>query len=456
MQIEGGASMKRFYLALALLGLSVGLLFANGTTEQAGSTAKQPVIEDWVDTTGNTAQALQVIHLAYDSFNQMNKGFTVKAVQKPNAWDAIRTAVAGGGGPDIVYTPGPSFVFEMAQAGRLAPLDQYAAKLGWNKQFLPWSLSLGKVNGKLYSIPHEIETMVLYYNKTVFQQHGWTPPKTMAEWTDLMQKVKAAGLIANAAGNADWRPADEHYVTVFMNAVAGPEKVYQALKGQISWTDPVFVKSIDMLNNLMENGFWQGGLSKYYTTKSNQFLADLGSGKAAMMVSGTWWMGTVGDYFGQKAGNKNEWDWVPVPTVAGVPSNFPLGIGSTRSINANSKYKEQAAEFLTYFFSRKTQSMLMTKAGTEPPPIQISSSDLAGLDPRYARYVSELSQATAAGNYGYTTWTFWPPKSDAYIYDEIEKVWAKQETTAQYLQGLQSQYTAELKAGSSPPLPTRQ
>lgn len=448
--------MKRFFFLAVFVIVSAAFVFAGGAKEgSTGTSGKGPVLEDWVDTTGNTQQALQVIHLAYDSFNQLNKGFTVNAVQKPNAWDAIRTAVAGGAGPDIVFTPGPSFVFEMAQAGRLAPLDEYAKEFGWEKQFLPWALSLGKVNGKLFSIPDEIETMVLYYNKTVFEQHGWQPPKTMDQWIQLMKDAKAAGLIANAAGNADWRPADEHYVTVFMNAVAGPQLVYNALKGQTSWTDPAFAKSIDMLNGLMEGGYWQGGLSRYYTTKSDQFLADLGSGKAAMMVSGTWWMGTVGNYFGTKAGNNNDWDWVPDPTVSGVPSNFPLGIGSTRSINANSKYKKQAAEFLTYFFSPQMQATLMTKAGTEPPPVHIKASDLSGLDPRYARYVTQLVEATGSGNYGYTTWTFWPPKSDAYIYNEIEKVWAKQETTAQYLQGLQDLFSTELKAGNVPPTPTR-
>lgn len=449
--------MKRVFLAITVFAAAAAFVFANGTTEKSGASgSNEPVITDWIDPTGNAQQAAEVIKLAYDTFNQLNKGFKVDAVSKPNAWDAMRTAVAGGAGPDVVGTPGPSFVYELAQAGRLAPLDDYAAKLGWDKQFLPWALSLGKVNGKLYSIPDEIETMVLYYNKTLFQQKGWTPPKTMDEWVALLNKAKDAGLIANSAGNADWRPADEHYVTVFLNAVAGPDKVYQALKGDIPWTDPAFVNAIDQMNGLMENGYWENGLSNYYTTKSDQFLAQLGAGKAAMCVSGTWWMGTIGQYFGSQANNNNDWDWVAVPTVSGVNSNFPLGIGSTRSINANSKYKEQTAEFLTYFFSPKIQATLMTQAGTEPPPVHLDPADLTKLDPRFARYVSQLTEATGNGNYGYTTWTFWPPKSDAYIYNEIEKVWAKQETTQQYLQGLQSQFATELKAGAQPPLPNRQ
>ncbi len=422
---------------------------------KASSSGEPAKLTWWVDTGGNAETANCVIEEAANVYNKTNKdNITVEGIPQANAWDAIRTAVSGGGGPDIVYTPGPSFVFEMAKAGQLLPLDNYATQLGWDKQFLPWALDLGKVDGKLYSIPHEIETMVLYYNKTLFEQKGWTPPKTMDEWYKLMAEVKKAGLIANAAGNAEWRPTDEHYVTEFLNQYAGPDKVYSALKGETPWTDPEFAAAIDLLNQGMKDGYWQGGLDRYYTAKNDEFLAGLGDGKAAMMVSGTWWMGSMANYFGEKAGNTNEWEWVPTPSKTGT-ANFDLGIGSTYSINAATKYPEAAAKFLTYFFSADAQSRMISKCGTAPAPVQIKSSDLQGIDARRARLIGELSEAAGKGQYGYTTWTFWPPKSDAYIYDEIEKVWAGNLTTQQYLEGLQKQFSEELKSGNIPPIPTR-
>src|SRR6185503_19577368 len=49
-------------------------------------------------------------------FNATSTSLEVDAVSTPNAWDATRTAIAGGAGPDVVVTPGPSFVFELAKA----------------------------------------------------------------------------------------------------------------------------------------------------------------------------------------------------------------------------------------------------------------------------------------------------------------------------------------------------
>jgi raffinose/stachyose/melibiose transport system substrate-binding protein len=409
----------------------------------------------WVDTSGDAATADCMIKQAADTFNATNTdNIYVEGVPQANAWDAIRTAVAGGGGPDIVYTPGPSYAYQMAQAGELYPLDDFATKFGWDKQFQPWALSLGMVNGKLYSIPDEIESMILYYNKTVFEKNGWTVPTTTDEWFDLMSKVKAAGLIANAAGNSEWKPTDEWYITVFLNEYAGSDNVYKALNGQIKWTDPVFVDAINKLNDAMTSGFWQNGLDRYYTAGSDEFLSNLGDGKAAMMVSGTWYLGQMDTYFGTKANNTNDWDWAPVPTKDGT-AQYDLGIGSTYSINAASTNPEAAAKFLTYMYSSPIQSKIISVCGLAPAPVSISASDLGSIDARRVRLITELNTAAAAGQYGYTTWTFWPAKSDTYLYDEIEKVWAGSETTEQYLQGLQDTFDAELSAGSTLPIPTR-
>jgi raffinose/stachyose/melibiose transport system substrate-binding protein len=416
--------------------------------------ANKPSITMWVDTGGDATVSQCIIEKVIGGFNAKDNTFTVEGQPQANAWDAIRTAVAGGGGPDIVYTPGPSFVFEMAKAGQLLPLDDYAAQLGWDKQFLPWALSLGKVEGKLYSIPHEVETLVLYYNKTLFEQHGWKPPTTIDEYLQLVKDVKAAGLIPNAAGNSDWKPADEHYWTIFVNHIAGPQKVYDALTGKTPWTDPEIEKAVDTMNQLFMNGDFMTSLDLYYTTKSTEFLTALGDGKAAMAPSGTWWMGTIGNYFGEKANNTNDWDWVSFPTTDGKQL-FSLGIGSTYSINAATKYPLESAQFLTYYFSPEAQAISIAQCGVAPAPINITADQLKGIDPRRARLIEELNKAAGIGQYGYTTWTFWPPKSDAYIYDEIEKVWGKQLTLQDYLKGLDAQFQEELKAGNIPPIPER-
>lgn len=424
--------------------------------ETTASTDEQIHLTWWVDTSGTAETAACMIEQAAETFNATNTdNIYVEGISQANAWDAIRTAVSGGGGPDIVYTPGPSYAYQMAQAGQLYPLDDFAKEFGWDQQFQEWALGLGVVNGQLYSIPDEIETMVLFYNKTVFEENGWAVPTTTDEWFDVMYEAQAAGLIANSAGNSEWKPADEWYITVFLNEYAGADNVYKALIGELEWTDPVFVEAIDKLTEAMTNGLWQGALDRYYTATSDEYLTNLGDGKAAMMVSGSWYLGDMGKYFGAEAGNENDWDWAPVPSRDGT-AQFDLGIGSTYSINAATENPEAAAKFLTYLFSTSVQADIISVCGLNPAPVNIKASDLTDIDARRARLIEETSTAAGEGQYGYTTWTFWPAKSDAYLYDEIEKVWAGTMTTEEYLQGLQETFDAEFQAGEVLFIPTRE
>ena len=163
-------------MALALL-VSMTAGIAGGPVTQAQD--KAPV-SLWLDTTGGAETANCTIENVIDPFNEQSDTAEVTATLQANSWDATRTALAGGAGPDIVTTPGPSFVFELAKAGELLPLDDYVTQLGWDKSFVPWALDLGKVNGKLYSNPDEIETLVLYYNTALFEKKGWKLPR---QWT---------------------------------------------------------------------------------------------------------------------------------------------------------------------------------------------------------------------------------------------------------------------------------
>lgn len=392
--------------------------------------------------------------LLMDGFNALDESVQIEIIEQPEQWSVTRTAVAGGGGPDIVISPGPSFVYEMANAGLIMPMDEFAAANSLTDSFVPWALSLGTVNGELYSLADELETLILYYNKTLFEANGWEAPTTMDELVALSEEISAAGIIPFAHGNADWRPANEWFVGEFINHIAGPDAVYQALTGELPWTDEGFVNAIATLDMMQQNGWFGGGLEFYYTTDEPTRMAAFGAGEAAMNIEGTWRFGNIDNYFGEAAGNENVWDWVPVPSSSGDPI-FDVGIGSTWSINAVSQHPDEAAQFLTYYFSPDTQSMMLAECGKAPAPVVLDASAMEGIDERIANAFAAFGEASNAGGFGYTTWSFWPPKSDVYMYEEVERLWDGQITVEDYLQGLNDLFAEELADGDIPPLPAR-
>lgn len=129
------------------------------------------------------------------SFNAAHDDIELEFVFQEDLDRVLRTAIQGGAAPDIIFTPGPSFVLEYVNAGFILPLDEYAQQYGWQDKVLEWAYDSGKVQGKLYSLPLTYETMVLYYNKTLFEEKGWSPPTNRAEVEKLCEAADAEGLI---------------------------------------------------------------------------------------------------------------------------------------------------------------------------------------------------------------------------------------------------------------------
>ena len=363
----------------------------------------------------------------------------------------LRVAMLAGTGPDVVFTAGPSYVAAMAQAGQLLPLDDYAKKYGWNDNLLPLFLELGKYDGKLYALAKTYETLGLFYNKTLFNTNGWKAPTTIAEFESLADEMKAKGLVPFGAGNADWRPANEHYVSIVLNSIAGPDNVYKALTGAIPWTDPAFVAAIDKLAQWWDKGYFG---DNYFSLTLEQAFAAIATGQAGMAPTGTWNFTTIPAYFPQ---NNAEAAFVGFPSASGDPV-YPLGIGSTLSISAKSGNPDGAAAVLDYMFTDDFYSKMNSawQGAWNLPLKDLSKVKLAdSVLPLYSQVMKDLSVAVAGGKYGYTTWTFLPPATDTYLVSGMEEVWLKKQSSADFLKKLNDTFKQEKDAGKAPAVPPR-
>jgi len=362
----------------------------------------------------------------------------------------IRMAVISGKGPDIVMTPGPSTTLALVQSNHLLALDDYIKKYNLDKRILSPVLRTGEYKGHNYALPRTFETMVLYYNKTLFDKNGWAPPKTMAELNTIAEALLAKNITPFSVGNGDWRPANEWHVSVVLNHYAGPEDIYKALKGEIPWTDPVFAQAIDVLKNWYQKG-WFG--KNYFSLTGDQQALLLAKGEAGMAPNGTFSFDNMVAAFKQTG---QELGVAPFPTLRdGLPYPiYAIGTGSTMSINKDSANPDAAAAFLDYLYSDAFYDRI-SKDWPGDWNLPLTSIDEAKLSknvsPIFAATFTAFSKAVAQGNYGYTTWTFWPPATEDYLIHGIEQVWLGQISTTDYLAKMQEIFAKEMSEGKVPP-----
>jgi len=394
------------------------------------------------------------------SFNDSHTNIKLELVGQEKLDDVLRTAFQAGEAPDILQTPGASFIAEYTASGQIQPMDAYAEKFGWKDKLLPWAYESGILDSKLYSLPLTYESMIMFYNKSLFDKNGWTVPTNAADFWALCQKIADAGIHPFAYSNSEWKPSNEHLVGVYLNNYVGPDNLYKALTGEKKFTDPEFAEAIQLLTDqIATKGWYSGSLDNYYAYTNADVFADLTTEKSAMMISGTWNFANMKTYFTPDI--PDQWDWAPIPMFSDKAGdyNYELATGSTLSINAKSKNVDAAAEVLNYLLS-DPKLVLANAAGADfgewMVPLHYGEGDFPeGTDPRIVRYFSDFAKVTGEGRYGYTTWTFWPAKADVQLWQDIEQVWAGDETVADYLAAQQAEWDTARTDGKTLPIPKR-
>ncbi|MEL6150974.1 MAG: extracellular solute-binding protein, partial [Chloroflexota bacterium] len=317
--------MHRKLITLFLL-VSVLLVLGATTLAQDDVITVTWWVEDYVDVdlfNAAIAEPMKVNHPNID---------LVITPQDLGTSDILRTSLAAGEAPDILQTPGAAFIAEFLQSGLIYDMTDAAEEFGWEDKLLPWAYQSGIIDGSLYSIPLTYESMVLIYNRTLFEEQGWEVPTNLSEMEAIAEQAIAAGINPFSYGNADWQPTNEHLMSIYFNNYAGPEAVYQALIGEKSWDSPEFVEATELLTtHIADNGWFSGILETYFDYIWDDFHTEVAQGDAAMMMIGTWGFRVASEFFAE---TDSEWDWAPLPVLSDNVQdyNYALATGSTLSV----------------------------------------------------------------------------------------------------------------------------
>ncbi len=77
------------------------------------------------------------------------------------------------------------------------------------------------------------------------------------------------------------------------------------------------------------------------------------------------------------------------------------------------------------------------------------------VSPQVKRYLVEFAEATGKGDYGYTTWTFWPADPGVHIWKDMEVVWAGDISVEDYMYDHQKMWDKARKKGELLPVGAR-
>ncbi|WP_244226726.1 ABC transporter substrate-binding protein [Paenibacillus protaetiae] len=340
-----------------------------------------------------TKTRLQILENVVKKTEDENPGLTFQLEgidEIVNRDQKLKAEMIAGNPPDIFEVFGGSDLNLYVKAGRMLDLTPIIDELGIRDKFA--SLDEFTIDGKVYGLPYGGYSEAIFYNKDIFNELQIAIPKTWNELLAAADRIKAAGYTPFGLAAKDGWVNGMLWNTI-MERNVGIDALNKVVTGETKWTDPDFIRGFKNYAELVNNDYFtKGALGLPYTDQGAQLL----SGKAAMVFTGTW---DASRFTGEEAGSmQGKIGYFAFPSIPGgkgdqtsINASYSNGFGF--SANMDPDQIEAAKTFIANFYTEAVQKETLVKAQVLP---SMKLSDLSGIDPLTAEILQVMSSATSS------------------------------------------------------------
>jgi raffinose/stachyose/melibiose transport system substrate-binding protein len=321
-----------------MLGRLTRTMLAAAVLAMAGSAAASAqtlTIESWRNDDADiwTSQIIPAFNAKYPN---IKVEFKPTPPTEYNA--ALNARLAGGTAGDLITCRPFEASLDLFKKGYLVPVNDIKGIGNFSDVAKSaWQTDDGKTT---FCMPMASVIHGFIYNKAIFNDLKLTPPKTIAEFHQVLDKLKADGRYTPIdLGTADqWEAATMGFQNIGPNYWHGEEGRKALIAGTAKFTDQPYVDDLKELASwapYMGNGY----KAQKYPDSQNLFAL----GRAAIYPAGSWDI----PVFRKQA--DFEFDAFPPPLPAGatkcyISDHTDIALG----INAHSKNVEAAKTFLAW------------------------------------------------------------------------------------------------------------
>jgi multiple sugar transport system substrate-binding protein len=325
----------------------------------------------------NDAESAQIGQLV-TQFEAANPNIHVQLIRDNDSsyYDKLVTQIIGGGGPDIARVEPPKAV-QYITAHYAAPLDQWFPRK-FRSQFFRSTIGPLIRGGKLYGIPQDVATLVLFYRTDLFKRAGIKhPPATWKQLYADAKKLTNSSSSRYGIGLFGGWGAFEFYPWLW-------EAGAQVLKPNgdkmaAAFNSPAGVNALTFWTNLEKQKLMPPGAA---TLTEDDVKGPFIAGKLAMFTSGPWSVASL-----RSSGITGKWSVAPLPKDKARAS--VLG-GLDVIVLQNSKHKAEAAKFLAWLYRDKTQATWDRALGYIPVKKTLYSTPAFKRDPLAKQFYASL------------------------------------------------------------------
>lgn len=271
----------------------------------------------------------------------------LQVVQWNEYWTLLEAGAQGGEMPDVFWMHSNESQRYMSNEILLDLTDKASDSELVDMSKYPEEIKeLYTYDGKVYGIPKDIDTIALWYNKTMFDEAGVDYPDETWTWDTVVENAKK--LTKEDGSQYGIAIRNDNNQEAYYNIVydMGGEIISDDKKTS-GYDDPNTIKAMQYIEKLIQDG----SMPSMETMSENNPDILLKSGKSAMSFHGSWMVST----FKQEDYIKENCDCAVMPMDADSGRRVSIYNGLGWAAAANGDNTESAWKLIEYLGSEKAQ-----------------------------------------------------------------------------------------------------
>lgn len=271
----------------------------------------------------------------------------LQVVQWNEYWTLLEAGAQGGEMPDVFWMHSNESQRYMSNEILLDLTDRASDSELVDMSKYPEEIKeLYTYDGKVYGIPKDIDTIALWYNKTMFDEAGVDYPDETWTWDTVVENAKK--LTKEDGSQYGIAIRNDNNQEAYYNIVydMGGEIISDDKKTS-GYDDPNTIKAMQYIEKLIKDG----SMPSMETMSENNPDILLKSGKSAMSFHGSWMVST----FKQEDYIKENCDCAVMPMDADSGRRVSIYNGLGWAAAANGDNTENAWKLIEYLGSEKAQ-----------------------------------------------------------------------------------------------------
>lgn len=406
--------MKKALAAGLSLTMVLGLAACGGGSSDGGSSSSgksgELKVAIW-----DTQQQKGLEEIIKDFTAETGIKASVQVLDWNSYWTLLEAGATGGDMPDVFWMHSNEAVKYMSNDILLDITDKVNSSSKLEMDKFPQDLKdMYTYDGKIYAVPKDMDTIAMWYNKTMFDEAGLDYPTEDWTWDEFYETAKKLTKDDGSQYGFAMNPSNEQ--DTWMNIVYTMGGTIIKEDGTSGFDDPNTIKAMEFVDKLVKDVCPPANtMSETGTDVLFQ------SGKVAMISQGSWMVAGFKDneYLTQNC------DVVRLPKDATTGKSVSLYNGLGWAASAGTSMPDEAFQLIEWFGTKEMQTkqaeLGVTMAAYEGmSDAWVKNTDVFNLQP----YLDAMENIQFRPHTN-ATLDWWNP-----MVEELKKPWSGEESMA--------------------------